>query len=371
MSKLAFLFLRSMRRGLNSISIHIAAIALVMVAAHTSAHAQANIPSYSASCGQIPAGSSQWQSFTVPPNLGNNQVFGNWFSIPVHSWNCTLTRTRATGGNTRNFNVIFSTGNNTGTTINVDGSSYRVYSISQSLGYIVRWQIGGCNQSLNWISIGNITRSCALPLASQIGQSSYATVHVNLQVRMVKRANIPSGTNSTTFPIATLRIESVNASPGTTAYHYPQAYVQYTGPSPTTCTVFAQPSSLNLGSVIPPQIPFVNSNANWQPFSFQVQCTAGTGTPRYYLESHPTPYSLTNNVLPNTASSAAYGVGIQILNSAGTLLPVFNQSTGLPNYTAGTGGTYTVGLQARITRTLNQVSPGNIWSQMRLRMVYQ
>jgi len=319
-----FVFCYSLCRRAINVGIGAAVTALIMVVAHTSVYAQTNLPSYSGHCYSVQAAQSQWQSIIIPHNAPNNTAVGNWFSLPVHSWNCTFTRTNTTSPNTRNANIT--PGISPVGTITVDGKSYSVYPISSSLGYVAQWSIGGCYTSqTTWAPMGSAGRTCSLPIGA-IGQPTYSSVHVSLQVRLVKRANLSPGAQTTTFQVASLRIHPFNAQPYTDGYHYPYAYVQYTvqgPPPPPTCNVSAQPTFINLGSVTPSQIPFVNSGANQQPFNFMLQCTAGTGQVKYRLESYPTAYTLTNNVLPNAASGPAYGVGIQILNSP----PIYQAGT--------------------------------------------
>jgi len=371
-----FWYKRAIKNRLpHAFNIGIIFMALVSATTHVSVKAQGIGPGPSANCtAQQSSVPTTYQNITVPGNVANGTPVTDWFPLSSHQWKCNVNG-GVMGGGSFSFITRATPSGFSDSSPSFGGS--RVYHINNHLGYQVRWRVitttatGGfasCNAGVSGInsSVNQEESRTVCSVGSPGGQTMSGTMTLYFDARMVKIGNIPSGTYGTVnFSLSNVRLHGTYTGVSS-------AQVTYQAAPPTTCNVSAQPSFLNLGSVTPPQIPFVNSSANPQPFNFVLQCTAGSGTPKYILESHPTPYTLTNNVLPNTANGAAYGVGIQIRNSAGTLLPWFNQNTDIPGWNGSFGGMYTIGLQARIIRTTqNQLNPGNIWSQMRLRVIYQ
>jgi len=333
--------------------------AFVMMAVHTSANAQ--FPSLN--CNNLYlSGFTAYKSFALDPNLPNGAVVVDWFDLASHGRKCDSYKTSFT------FSVLFRP-----TGLSPSGSG--TYRLNDYLGYQLQWKTDSSQSGSGqvfcdkpWTSVttpvnnsANITICSANPLGTKS-----VTVTVKFRARIVKIGNVPSNASSGTlnFAAANVRFGAVYAGES-------PAQINYTLPPPPSCNVSAQPSFINLGSVTPPQIPSVGSATSPQPFSFILSCTPGRGAVKYRLEDYPTRAAPSNNVLRNTASWAAAGVGIQILNASGSGLPSFNNDINLPGWNSNTGGTYTVGLSARILRTQQNTSPGSLNSQMQLTVKYQ
>jgi major type 1 subunit fimbrin (pilin) len=98
-------------------------------------------------------------------------------------------------------------------------------------------------------------------------------------------------------------------------------------------------------------------------------CPAGMNTINYRVDPTTTVVNSAQSVVALDSSSSAAGVGVQLLNSAGTAaLPLSTYQTS-SGYNKTTGGSFTIPLKARFYRT-GAITPGTAKTSMTFTMQY-
>jgi len=350
---------------------------IFLVTAHVSVRAQGHGTPPKVSCVlQQSSNSTSYQNIAIPYNASNGTEVSDWFTLASHSWGCSIHKGVAYPGTSFSFiSKATPSGNSLG--------SNATYKINNQLGYKVQWRAvvtptapSSSTFKVCAFSFASITSSanqeasktlCTInsSIIDALNGIISANITIEFRAKIVKIGNLsPGASGNVSFSLSNVKLRD-NYSGSSSAQ------VTYTVTGPPTCTVSAHPSFINLGSVTSPQLPQNGSGTNPQGFGFNLSCTPGIGTVKYRLEDYPTGTNPSNNVLKNTASWPATGVGIQIRNASGNGSVNFNQDINLPGWNSSTGGTYSVGLSARILRTSATTQPGGLSSQMVLKVKYQ
>jgi len=339
-------------------------------------------------------------AFEIPDDIVNAEnnpypafkiPFGPWIPVAKIYWECSFSFSLDDPGANVNEEQTVGVFFDKNPVSDAVGELSSVFATGvPGLGYFLRASVEGCNMggdAASWFQLGGsysnpASKDCIVKLIRKNtwGYEYYPfDISVNLEIQMLRYdihnthfPKIPnSGQNLFALNISSVYLNSPSAYATYVATQTPVVYMQYTMSGPPSCTTSVHPVIVNLGSITASQIPNIGDGAGQQPFSFVLSCTPGSGTVKYRLESHPNAVALSNNVLPNIASNPAIGAGIQIRNASGSDKPAFNQDIDLPDWNSSTGGTYFVNLSARIVRTEQATSPGNLNSQMRLVVKYQ
>ncbi|HEY0506072.1 MAG TPA: fimbrial protein [Lysobacter sp.] len=101
-------------------------------------------------------------------------------------------------------------------------------------------------------------------------------------------------------------------------------------------------------------------------------CPAGMNAIKYRIDPATTVVDATQSVVALDATSTATGIGVQLLNGAGTPHPLGTGTDQLiPAYSPTTGGSYTIPLKARYYQTDPSVTPGLANTLMTFTLTYQ
>lgn len=99
-------------------------------------------------------------------------------------------------------------------------------------------------------------------------------------------------------------------------------------------------------------------------------CPAGMKGIQYEIDSVLPLANGANSVATLDRSSTATGIGLQLLDSKGSPLPMGTQQA-FAGYNATTGGDFTIPLQARYYQTATAINPGTANTSMTFTMTYQ
>ncbi|MBP0591325.1 type 1 fimbrial protein [Paraburkholderia sp. LEh10] len=137
---------------------------------------------------------------------------------------------------------------------------------------------------------------------------------------------------------------------------------------PLTCTTPDIP--VQLGTHYPSELPSVGSTTTAVPFNIGLNdCPAGMNGILYEIDPVTSVVDSAQSVVALDSSSTATGVGVQLLDGTGTVFPL-GTAKPFSAYNPGTGGSYTIPLQARYYRT-GTLTPGPANSSMTVTMTYQ
>jgi major type 1 subunit fimbrin (pilin) len=99
-------------------------------------------------------------------------------------------------------------------------------------------------------------------------------------------------------------------------------------------------------------------------------CPAGMNSVQYRIDPVTTVIDRTQSIVALDGSSSASGVGVQLLNSAGTAAFPLSSYQTFSGYNKSTGGSFTIPLKARYYRT-GAISEGTANTAMTFTMLYQ
>jgi major type 1 subunit fimbrin (pilin) len=99
-------------------------------------------------------------------------------------------------------------------------------------------------------------------------------------------------------------------------------------------------------------------------------CPAGMNSVQYRIDPVTTVIDRTQSIVALDSSSSASGVGVQLLNSAGTAAFPLSSYQTFSGYNKSTGGSFTIPLKARYYRT-GAISTGTANTAMTFTMLYQ
>ncbi|RDK08675.1 type 1 fimbrial protein [Cupriavidus lacunae] len=98
-------------------------------------------------------------------------------------------------------------------------------------------------------------------------------------------------------------------------------------------------------------------------------CPSGIGSVKYQVDAVTSVLDASKSVVALTATSTATGVGVQVLDNAGNVLPL-GQPIAFAGYNSS-GGNFTIPLKARYYQTGSRVTGGTADSAMTFTMNYQ
>ncbi|WP_235186609.1 fimbrial protein [Dyella japonica] len=99
-------------------------------------------------------------------------------------------------------------------------------------------------------------------------------------------------------------------------------------------------------------------------------CPASMNTIQYRIDPVTTVLNSAQSVVALDGSSSATGVGVQLLDGNGAVMPLATYKT-FSGYSKTTGGSYTIPFKARYYQTAATVGPGTANSAMTFTMLYQ
>jgi major type 1 subunit fimbrin (pilin) len=99
-------------------------------------------------------------------------------------------------------------------------------------------------------------------------------------------------------------------------------------------------------------------------------CPAGMNSIKYRIDPTTTVVNSPQSVVALDATSTATGVGVQLLNSAGSAAFPLSSYQTFAGYSSATGGSYTIPLKARYYQTTTTVAPGPANTSMTVTMQY-
>jgi major type 1 subunit fimbrin (pilin) len=100
-------------------------------------------------------------------------------------------------------------------------------------------------------------------------------------------------------------------------------------------------------------------------------CPGGMNSIQYRIDPVTTVVNSAQSVVALNSGSAATGVGVQLLNSAGTAAFPLSSWQTFSGYSTATGGSYSIPLKARYYQTASTVVPGTANTSMTFTMQYQ
>lgn len=109
------------------------------------------------------------------------------------------------------------------------------------------------------------------------------------------------------------------------------------------------------------------------PTSFQIglnHCPAGLNRIQYRVDAVTAVADANRSVVSLDAASGARGVGVQLLDGQGNVLPLGSNLT-LAGYNPAVGGSYAIALQARYYQTAAPVTAGSANTSVTFTLTYQ
>jgi major type 1 subunit fimbrin (pilin) len=126
-----------------------------------------------------------------------------------------------------------------------------------------------------------------------------------------------------------------------------------------------------LGTHSPTEMASLGAGTALVGFSIKLNsCAAGMNSIKYRIDPVTTVINSGLSVVALDGSSSASGVGVQLLNSAGTAAFPLSSYQTFSGYSRTTGGTYSIPLNARYYRT-GTITPGTANTSMTFTMQYQ
>ncbi len=117
---------------------------------------------------------------------------------------------------------------------------------------------------------------------------------------------------------------------------------------------------------------FTRAGATTTAVSFNINlnnCPKGMAGVHYRIDPTTSVVNAAQAVVALDANALATGVGVQLLNGAGSPFALSTDTT-FSGYSSGTGGTYAIPLQARYYQTGTSVGPGPASTSMTFTMTY-
>jgi len=129
--------------------------------------------------------------------------------------------------------------------------------------------------------------------------------------------------------------------------------------------------SVPLGTHWTNELKGVGTTTSAVSFNISVNnCPAGMSSVQYRIDPTTSVLNKASSVVALDSDSTATGMGVQLLNSSGTVFPL-STNTKFSGYVGGTGGSYTIPMQARYYQTGAAVGAGTANTSMTLTMTYQ
>lgn len=138
---------------------------------------------------------------------------------------------------------------------------------------------------------------------------------------------------------------------------------------PALCTT--PDVSVDLGTYQKSQFTGVGYTTRAVDFNVRMDaCPAGMSAIQYKVDPVTPVINSTQSVVSLSSDSTAAGIGVQVLNGAGTTAFPFGTFQTFSNYKTATGGNYLIPMKARFYQTAATVTPGTARSAITLTMLY-
>jgi major type 1 subunit fimbrin (pilin) len=326
-------------------------------------------------------------TLTIPRDIAANQPLTNWTSVnATNLWTCT----NANDGSSNYWSggLAISPGTSLGASIGSysdSGQTYPVYATGVAgVGVVMGFDLsraGNCTGTTT-VAVGTNSVLSGLPSGWATGGCYWQNQAGNSQLGGTFRVRLIRTTGTVTAQTLNGGILAVS-----------KAYVG--GPSgsiPTSASLQAAPtvsfsmSPVNLvsGACITPDVvvpmgthltkEFSGINTFTSAVSFNVglnNCPVGINTIQYQIQPTTAIVNSAQSVVALDSSSGATGVGVQLLNSAGTAAFPLNAYQTFSGYNSATGGDYTIPFKARYYQTSATVAAGTANTSMYVTLLYQ
>ncbi|MDR6477163.1 MULTISPECIES: fimbrial protein [Paraburkholderia] len=305
-------------------------------------------------------------TLTAPRDAVVGAVISPWVSTPWQTFSCSSTKIQAATFITAS--LLMSS--NTGYSVSYSGYTFPVYATNYpGIGIAVGWQdMQGGSVVTN---DGPINPS----VNNGYGYNGSTSVRGLIYAAFVKTGPISGGT---------LAGQSVGQlTPGTWSYvttpptNVSVMYSQSdTAVFPTLNVVNASCTtpdvSIPLGTFPTTGFTAIGRTTTTANFSISLNnCPAGMNSIKYRIDPTTTVLNSSQSVVALDSTSSATGVGVQLLNSAGSAAFPLSSLQTFSGYSSSTGGSYTIPLAARYYQTSATVTPGPANTSMTVTMQYQ
>jgi major type 1 subunit fimbrin (pilin) len=306
---------------------------------------------------------------SVPRDAAAGTPISNWvYSTDANIWDCNWSAGINYGSKAK---LASSYGVASGVTTTANGVTYTVYKTSvPGVGIAVSFRENfvpySCSYTGGWSGYYNVLADwfgfqCLPPSAGAHSGAAGGEIGVRL-IATGEQVNV-AGTNQVTGVVANMAaLENSSVIGNMNSY---SVSVTVNVLACTTPNVDVPMGDYSAGD-------FVGGVVKAVPFSIKLNsCPAGMTSVQYQLDPNTTVVNDAQAVVALDGTSTASGVGVQVLNSAGTA--PFGKFGTLQNcncYT-NTGGNFTIPLQARYYQTGATINPGAANTSMTFTMSYQ
>jgi len=262
----------------------------------------------------------------------------------------------------------------TGTTTSYQGQTYTVYSTGYpGIGMIIGFSDGESSCG-GYYYEGDIGQNNGSYYGAGCSVGTSTNVGAQVQVALVKTGQPSAGMLSGLTIAQALPGVTYAASARTAAVTYPAYTVSFTTPPVqiinASCTT--PDVSIPLGTFPTTGFTAIGRTTTTANFSISLNnCPAGMNSIKYRIDPTTTVLNSSQSVVALDSTSSATGVGVQLLNSAGSAAFPLSSLQTFSGYSSSTGGSYTIPLAARYYQTSATVTPGPANTSMTVTMQYQ
>lgn len=303
-------------------------------------------------------------TLTAPRDAVVGAVISQWVSTPWQSFSCSSTKPQA--GAVITASLLMSS--NTGYTVSYSGFTFPVYATNYpGIGIAVGWQD---------MEGSNIFNNGPLATATPgYGYNGNTTPRGMIYAAFVKTGPISGGTlaGQSVGQLTPGTISYTTTPPNNATWFYSQSD---TTVFPTLNVVNASCTtpdvSIPLGTFPTTGFTAIGRTTTTANFSISLNnCPAGMNSIKYRIDPTTTVLNSSQSVVALDSTSSATGVGVQLLNSAGSAAFPLSSLQTFSGYSSSTSGSYTIPLAARYYQTSATVTPGPANTSMTVTMQYQ
>lgn len=338
------------------------------------------------------SGGGQTYSINFPAtiNLPRNAPYGtqltSWVSSPAitNSFSCTFVQGANQGVG---YGIAPSGPQKTSYTWTNGGQTYALYDVgvpgvALAVGFSVAITLtpgNGCVTGWTaWAPVNADSASNRNYHVCWAGTNSTANFTVGSQIQATLVATggpyqTGTTTSGTLFMGYATTTTNQNVTPGTTApgnnapLNYLFSAVRIVAQACTTPDVVVP-----LGTHSAKEMGSVGATTAATSFSISLNnCPSGLKSIQYRIDPVTTVLDAQQSVVALDSSSSATGVGVQLLNAAGTAATPLQSWQTLSSYNSSTGGSYSLPLSARYYQTSSTIAPGPANTSMTFTMQYQ
>ncbi len=307
-------------------------------------------------------------SVTVPRDAAVGTILTGWTMSSgtyIGMWSCTVT-TSGGGPGAEGRSLLASSG----TQVSYGGQTYTVFNTGYpGIGMIIAFYDGETGCGGGFYNEGSISPSVFLGGGCYNYGSGPSGAEIS--VALVKTGQAAAGTLS--------NMSIAQAAPAiTTASGTIGFYTSYTVSFQTTPVQIVNGScttpdvSIPLGNFLTSTFAGTGSTSSAASFTINVNnCPVGMNSVKYRIDPTTTVMNSAQSVVALDSTSTATGVGVQLMNSAGSAAFPLSTAQTLSSYSSSTGGSYTIALKARYYQTASSVTPGPANTSMTVTMTYQ